>query len=329
MGISAIFWSVFVLCLAVSFVLSGMEAGVFALSRLRIRQQMRAGQVSAKVLHDYLENPENFLWTILVGNTVANFLILGWLVAKLHEALGESRVWFVVTFSVAVFLFYALFDLLPKMLFRMYPTRLCVALARPFRFIHLVLRPLVALVEAFSGALLRLRGGKAFTGHLFGNREELRLVMQESAQAFSSEERAMINHVLDLQTLTVRQAMRPLEQAVALTAQRPVGEALALCRERRLTRLPVWEERDGTPRIVGMLILNTVLYRADLDATKPVSEYMKPALFLDEDLRLEVALRRLQRSGQRLAIVLSREQREIGILGLRDVLKGVFGDVSL
>jgi CBS domain containing-hemolysin-like protein len=34
-----------------------------------------------------------------------------------------------------------------------------------------------------------------------------RLVMQESAQAFTSEERMMINRVLDLQTLTVRQAV--------------------------------------------------------------------------------------------------------------------------
>ena len=56
-------------CLALSFLLSGMEAGVFALSRLRIRQQMRAGKSSARVLHQFLENPENFLWTIIVGNT--------------------------------------------------------------------------------------------------------------------------------------------------------------------------------------------------------------------------------------------------------------------
>jgi putative hemolysin len=322
-------WVVFVLCLVVSFVLSGMEAGVFTLSRLRIRQQMRAGQVSAKVLHDYLEHPENFLWTILVGNTVANFLILGWLVAQLHEALGAYRVGFVVVFSVAVFLFYTFFDLLPKILFRMYPNRLCVLLARPFRLIHWVLRPLVALVETFSGALLRWRGGKAFTPHLFGNREELRLVMQESAQGFTSEERTMINRVLDLQTLTVRQAMKPLEQAVAITAQTPVSAALALCRERKFTRLPVWENRDGQQRIVGLLALNTLLYQSALDTTKPVGEYVKPALFLDEDLRLEVALRRLQRSGQRLAIVLGRDRREIGILTLQDLLKGIFGEVSL
>jgi CBS domain containing-hemolysin-like protein len=329
MTTNPIIWAAFVLCLVVSFVLSGMEAGVFALSRLRIRQQMRAGQPSAKVLHHYLENPENFLWTILVGNTVANFLILGWLVAKLHEALGAYRVWFVVVFSVAVFFFYAFFDLLPKMLFRMQPNRLCLLLARPFRFIHLALRPLVALVETFSGALLRWRGGKAFTGHLFGNREELRLVMQESAQAFTSEERTMINRVLDLQTLTVRQAMKPVEQAVALTAQTPVSAALALFRERKLTRLPVWENRDGQQRIVGLLVLNTLLYHPALDINKPVGEYVKPALYLDEDLRLEVALRRFQRSGQRLAIVLGRDRREIGLLSLQDVLTGIFGEVKL
>ncbi len=324
-----IIWAVFLVCLAVSFVLSGMEAGVFVLSRVRIRQQMRAGRASAKVLHDYLEHPENFLWTILVGNTVANFLILGWVVARLHEAFGGYRVWFIVVFSAVVFLFYGFFDLLPKMLFRRYPNRLCIALARPFRFIHLALRPMVALVEAFSGALLRWRGGKVFTGHLFGNREELRLVMQESAQAFTSEERTMINRVLDLQTLTVRQVMRPLEQAVLVTAQTPVGTALGLCRERNLTRLPVWEQREGGQRIIGMLAVNTLLYQPALDLSKPVSEYLKPALFLDEDLRLEVALRRLQRSGQRLAIVLSRERREIGILSLQDVLKVIFGEVSL
>ena len=307
-------WSVLIACLAVSFVLSGMEAGVFALSRMRIRQQMRTGLASARVLHGYLENPENFLWTILVGNTAANFLILGLLLANLHEALGEFRVWFMVVFSVAVFLFYAFFDLLPKMLFRMYPNRLCLLLARPFRFIHLALRPLVTMVEAFSGGLLRLRGSKAFTGHLFGNREELRLMMQESAQVFTSEERMMINRVLDLQSLTVRQAMRPIEQAVVMTAETPVSAALAVSRERKLTRLPVWEQRDGRQRVIGLLALNALLYQPNLDVSRPVSDYMKPALFLDEDVRLEVALRRLQRSGQRLAIVLSREQREIGIL---------------
>ena len=321
-------WILFAVCLALSFLLSGMEAGVFALSRLRIRQQMRAGRKSAQALHGYLENPENFLWTILVGNTVVNFSVLGWLVVVLFQWLQGHKFWFILLFSVIVFLFYTFCDLLPKMLFRLFPNRLCMAVARPFRLLHLLLRPLVWLVEGLSGAVLRWTGGKVFTGHLFGNREELRFVMQESAHALTTEERAMINRVLDLPSLTVRQIAKPLAQAVTVEVQSPVSTALELCRQHRFSRLPVWETRAGRRRVAGFVSMDVLLFQPELNLTRPLAEHVRPALYLDEDVRLEVALQRMQRSGQRLAIVLGRDRRETGIVTLEDILKVVFGEVN-
>lgn len=329
MAAQTLTWILIPLCLALSFLLSGMETGVFALSRLRVRQQLRAGRASARLLHGFLENPENFLWTILVGNTLVNFAFLGWVVATLHTHFEEQRLWFSIVFGVIVFLFYTLFDLLPKMLFRSYPNRLCMMSARPFRLVHFALRPLVALVEGVSALLLRWTGGKAFTGHLFGNREELRQVMLESTQAFSSDELAMINRVLDLQNLTVRQIATPLAQTVTIGAQTLTSEVLKLARERGLTRLPVWELRDGGQRIIGLVTANTLLFQPNLEAAKPVADHVKPALYLDEDLRLEDALRRMQRGGQRLAVVVGRNQRETGIVSLEDILKVIFGEVKL
>ncbi|RPI98617.1 MAG: DUF21 domain-containing protein [Chloroflexi bacterium] len=330
MGHNLLMWMISAGCLVLSFVLSGMESGVFALSRLRIRQQMRQGRRSAELLHRYLENPEDFLWTILVGNTLANFWILGWLVVLLHGVLGGHPVWFVGLYLLSVLLFYTLFDLLPKVLFRMFPNRVCLLLARPFGVIHLGLRPLVGVVKGVSDLLLRWRGGKVFTGRLFGNREELRLIMQESSQGLSSEERVMINRVLDLQTLTVRQVMHPLVEAVTIEASEPVNQLLTRCRERNLSRLPVWDVRDGQRQVIGVASLDTVLYQRErLDPTQPVREHVRPALFLEEDLRLELALRRMQRSGQRLAIVLARDRQASGVITLQDVLKLIFGEVRL
>src|SRR5205814_262343 len=122
---------VMTLSFALSFFMSGMEAGVFALSRLRIRQLMRAGKPRAKVLHAGLA-------------------------------------------------------------------------------------PLVDLLSRLARRLFRWTGGRTFTGRLFGSREELRQVMQESAEAFTSEERAMINRVLDLQHLSVGQLTTPLEKAITV-----------------------------------------------------------------------------------------------------------------
>jgi putative hemolysin len=316
-------------CLALSFGLSGMEAGVFALSRVRIRQQMRAGKTSARVLHGFLENPEHFLWTILVGNTLANFAILGFLIAQFNQLLAGHRGWFMVALGAAVFLFYTLFDLLPKMLFRLHPNRFCLLAAQPFRLIHLALHPLVRLVEWLAALKLRWTGEKVFPGRLFGNREELRMVMQESAPTFTSEEQAMINRVLDLQNLTVRQVAVPLSEALVVGQDTPMSEVIALGHERHVTRFPVAEGREGGRRILGIINLGSLVFEADLDMNKRAGDYVKPAVFVAEDLRLEVALQRLQRSSQRLAIVLGRDRRETGIIALEDILKVIFGEVKL
>jgi CBS domain containing-hemolysin-like protein len=290
---------------------------------------MRAGRASARLLHGFLERPENFLWTILVGNMLVNFAIFGWWFVTLYQALPGHRVWLALAYVAGVFLFYMLFDLLPKMLFRTYPNRLCLLSSRPFRVVHTVLRPLVALVEWISGAMLRRHGGKAFTGHLFGNREELRQLMQDSGQALTTEERGMITRVLELQNLTVRQFTTPLDQALTVEADTPTGDVLRLARERGRWRFPVWETRDGVRRIGGLLTLDALLYEGELDHARPAREHMRPALFLNEDWRLEEALSRMQRSGQRLALVLGPDQRERGLLTLEDILKSVFGEVKL
>jgi CBS domain containing-hemolysin-like protein len=318
---------VIALSLTLSFLLSGMEAGVLALSRLRIRHRMRAGDASARELYGYLENPEDFLWTILVGNTLANFAAVSLVVYRLEGWIG-SRQWLLwLSLLAVVFLLYALGDLLPKMLFRQLPNRLCLRMARPFRLIHLALSPLVALMAWLAGLLLRWTGGRTFTGNLFGNREELRMLMQESSQALTTEERAMINRVLDLQTMTVGDITVPLAQVVTVTVRTPLDTVLRLCREGGLTRLPVRAAEGG--RITGFVSLRTALYRSDLDPQNTAGDFLQPGLYLDAGMRLEMALQRLQRTGQRIAIVLGRDRTEVGIVTLEDILRFVFGEVSL
>jgi putative hemolysin len=325
----ALFALVFFFSLALSFFLSGMEAGVFALSRLRIRHLMRTGNPRARALYGYLEKPENFLWTLLIGNTLANLGVVSIGVIWLYHRLRGFPWALLLCLTVGVLLFYGVCELLPKMLFRLYPNRLCLLLVPPFRLVHLTLQPLVVPMALIARWLLRWSGGRRFTGHLFGNREELRIVMQESGKGLTSEERKMISRVLDLQNLTVNQIVTPIGLAVTVSMQTTVGEILALARERGFSRLPVWRDEGNRRRIIGLVTLNSLLYREALDPSKTAGDFLKPALYLDGELRLEVALSQMQRTGQRLAIVLGRDGAEVGIVSLEDILKVIFGEVKL
>jgi putative hemolysin len=264
-----------------------------------------------------------------VGNTLVNFVILGWAFARLHFYFAGQLGWIAGLFTVIVFIFYAFADLLPKMLFRAYPNRLCLSVARVVRLAHLALSPIVFLVEGISKIVLRWRGSQTFSVRLFGNREEMRAVMAEAAQALTTEEHVMVNRVLDLQHFTVGQIAVPLEKTLAAEVQTPFRDALRLAQEKNLSRLPVWEVRDGRKRIAGLLDVTAQLFHENLDLTKTAGELMTPALFLEDNTRLEVALRRLQRAGQRLAIVLARDGSEVGVVSLEDILKLMFGEVKL
>jgi CBS domain containing-hemolysin-like protein len=237
--------------------------------------------------------------------------------------------WIAVAFVGVVFIFYSFFDLLPKMLFRAYPNRLCLASANVLRLLNLALTPLVLLVERISQLALRWSGSPSFTGRLFGNREEMRAVMAEAAQALTSDEHAMVNRVLDLQHFTVARITVPLAKTHSVEANAPLRTAMELARKHNLSRLPVWEKRDRRRRIAGMLDVGALLFQEAPDPERPAAELMSPALFLDDDTRLEIALRRMQRAGQRLAVVLARDGSEVGVVALEDILKLMFGEVKL
>src|SRR5262249_8456703 len=145
------------------------ENGVMALNRFRVRRLTRSGDRRAAILQGFLQNPEDFLWTILVGNSVVNLVIFSLGFLQLQKWLGHRPIVEVAVVIAGVFLFYIVCELAPKTVFQRYPNRLSLALALPFRWIHGFLSPLVRIVSWFSRGLLHWTGGKAYTGRLFGS----------------------------------------------------------------------------------------------------------------------------------------------------------------
>jgi len=136
----------------------------------------------------------------------------------------------------------------------------------------------------------------------------------------------MINRVLDLQNLSASAVVKPLSLAVTVTAETPLVDAVQKAREAGLSRLPVWGTEPKRRRIAGLLDLSDLLYRDQLRPGLRAGDFLRPALYLDEGTRLEVALRQMQRTGHRMAIVLGRDGNEIGLMTLQDILRMIFGD---
>ena len=308
----------------ISFIFSGIESGVYSINRSRIKLQMREGNKRAAILLNFHRQPENFYLTVLLGNTIANGVFAVMLVLLLHKISSGALFW--CLFLLCVFSLFTVCDLLPKKLFSQFPNKLSLAVARPFLITQFLLTPFLSLIQALFGNSLAGAVGQPLAKQLFSNREELRKLMEDSDDGLSDGERTMISQVLRLSERTLGQTAIPLNLSVTASADSPISSVVDLCKDHRIARVPIWKFGGGQRKVVGIVTLKTSLYKEDYDSNKPASEYMQPALFLPADLKVEAALKRMQRSGQWLAIVTSESQKEAGIVSLQDILKVVFSD---
>jgi len=308
----------------ISFIFSGIQTGVYSINRSRIKQQGREGNKKAALLLNLQREPENFYLTVLLGNTIANGVFAIVMALMLKEIPSDLLFWSL--FLLCIFTLYTFCDLLPKKLFSRFPEKLSLAIVRPFRVTKLLLTPFVILIQALFGNTLAGAVGQPLAKRLFSNREELRKLMEDSDDGLSDGERTMISQVLRLSERTLAQVAIPLNLSVTASADSPISSVIALCRDHRIARVPIWKFGGGQRKVVGIVTLKTSLYKEDFDSDKPASEYMQPALFLPAALKVEAALKRMQRSGQWLAIVTSESQKEAGIVSLQDILNVVFSD---
>jgi CBS domain containing-hemolysin-like protein len=316
-------------CFLLSGFFSGMEAGVLSLNRERLRHYLNQGRKEASILLDYLSQPADFLWTILAGNILFSFAALFALVVSLTGLARQSPWLFVIGFFICVMVYVILFDLLPKTLYQRFPNRLCMYSVGVFRFISLVLKPLVWVVSRFGNIWLTPTRESIFFDNFYESREQIKNVLKDSSQLFTREEDSLITNVINYGDKHVSRWMRPIESSIRVAPEDPVHVFVDKCRSSGLNRLPVIRIENGLHKAVGEIGLYPILFEGLEDSDAPVTQYMQEPLVFPSDFTVHQALAQLQKNARRVAIVVGREQEALGLVTLNGVLAILFGEVDI
>lgn len=317
------------ICLILSGFLSGMEAGVLSLNRERLRTYYKQGKKSAAILINYLSQPADFLWTILAGNILFSFAALFSLVLALLNPARQNPWLFAICFLLFIIIYVTLFDLLPKTLFQKYPTRLCMYSVGIFRFISIVLKPLVWVVSHFGNLFLNPSRESSFFDKFYESRDQIKSVLKDSAQVFSTEEDHLITKVINLGDKPISHWMRPIETTIQVAPDDSVFSFVEKCKETTLNRLPVTQQSNDGVEAIGEIGLFPVLFDGLEHSPDHVSKHMLPPLFFPTDYTVHQALSTLQKNGRRMAVIVGRNQEALGIVTLNDVLGILFGEVDI
>lgn len=178
-----------------------------------------------------------------------------------------------------------------------------------------------------TGLMARLAGALRTAPR---DRAELLEILQQARaqQILDSDEHQMLEGVLEVSTMQVRDIMIPRGQMVVLERDANPQEMLEVIIESGHSRFPVIA--DDRDEVTGILLAKDLLrFYAEGDRTRfRIKECLRPAVFIPESKRLNVLLKEFRHSHNHMAIVVDEYGGVSGLLTIEDVLEQIVGEID-
>lgn len=304
---------------------SASEMAISSANRLRMENAAEEGSSAARAACKVLDNYEDTLSAILIGNNLCNIASDSLVTVVVAALIGS---WFTPISTVLVVLILIFFcESAPKIVAKKNANRLTMRVAPLLRLLTIILMPVIRLV----GLLIRLmtfamKGEQRQSGDEEAAAELQSILETVEDEGVIDEERSeLLRSALDFSEIPVMDAMTARVDVLAVDVEDSLEDILEQISDVPYTRIPVYE--DSLDNVVGVLYLNH-LFRALLDEEKPdLRSLLLPVSYVYKTVKLPDVLRQLRSLQQHLAVVTDEYGGTLGIVTLEDVLEEIVGDI--
>ena len=172
--------------------------------------------------------------------------------------------------------------------------------------------------------------GRFFQGEL-KNREELVEVIRDSEQndLIDQNTREMIEGVMEIAELRIRDIMIPRSQIIFIEDQQDLNTCLNTIIESAHSRFPVIVDADDRDNIVGILHAKDLLKFLREDAEEfDLSSLLRPVVIVPESKRVDRMLKDFRSERFHMAIVVDEFGAVSGLVTIEDILEQIVGDIE-
>ena len=156
--------------------------------------------------------------------------------------------------------------------------------------------------------------------------DEIKDMVAENIELLEDEKR-MINDILDLADMTVREIMKPRVDMIMAEDTEPARAALDRMRGTGYSRLPVYHEE--VDEVIGLVSYKDLIGPLlDGRIEDPVAEFMFEPLYVPETKNVLKLLSELQEARMQLAIVVDEYGGTDGLITMEDIIEEIVGEIN-
>jgi putative hemolysin len=315
-----------VLCVILAALASATETAMTSVGRLRVRHLAEEGSRAAVTLQRLNHDPNRFLSTVLVVNTVALILAsFATTLLSLRYLPRQFGFWGDLLVSLALSVFLLIFaEVTPKTLAIRNAERLALLAATPVDRLATALRPVLWSITLVSRVIT---GGRAARAPYLTEQELMTLLhVSEEQGVIEEKETEMISGIIEIGDKSVREVMVPRTDITAVEKAATLDEVTRVFQETGHTRVPVYE--GDLDHIAGVLNIKDLLYLLQRDSEEfDMEKVLRPVHFAPEQKMVDELLHQMQSEKVHMMIVVDEYGGTAGLVTLEDVLEEIVGEI--
>jgi CBS domain containing-hemolysin-like protein len=304
-----------------------------------------AGDRRAKIMEKIQAHLDEYLSVCQVGITLASIglgfvgepafaelilPVIRWMgIGGLAANLTAHGIAIAIAYLLVSFLHIVLGELVPKSIAIRLTERAALFTAYPLVFFRYLFLPPIWLLNSTVNGILRILRVPRVADKAAHSEDEIRIILDQSQSGGTISFRRLLHmeNVLDMGSLSVRNAMRPRRYVRFLAANAARSENDKVIAEYRYSRYPVIGTDENRP--LGYVHIKD-LFLADR-AGKPTDDltaYVRSSPAFREQDPLEQRLSEMQRKAAHMAMVFAEDGKWTGILTLEDAVEEVIGTIE-
>lgn len=310
-----------VILIAFSAYFSASETAFTSINRIRIKNLANDGNKRARMVQELSERYDDLLSTILVGNNIVNIAtsaIATVLFMEMHPVYGATISTIAVTIVVLIF-----GEISPKSLAKENPEKFAMTSAPFLKFLLILLTPVNWLFKFWKKLLALI----FHTDEVKPITEDELLTIVEEAETeggIDEEQSELIQNAIEFNELEAWDVLTPRVDIKAAEIDDSQQEIEELFLSTGFSRLPIYE--DDLDSIVG--VLNQKDFHNFIKGTDtPVSEYVKPVIFVAGSMKISQLLKRLQMGKTHIAIIVDEYGGTSGLVTMEDIIEELVGEI--
>ena len=317
---------VIIFLLIISAFFSGSETALTAASRPKMYQLEKENNLRAKIVNFLKNKKERLIGTLLLGNNLVNTLATAIATSFFINLLGDNQKGILYSTIVMTLLILIFGEVLPKTIAINKADKFALLFAPFIKFLVTILSPFTYLINFFTRIILKLFKFEISTD-ISTSEDELRGTIDLHAKSEgSTEEKDMLQGILDLDNLQVKEIMTHRKNLEVIYANESINKNIKKILNSQFTRLPLYDKNSD--KILGIINVKDVLKNINKKKKLDLKLIAKNAWFIPETTSVLDQLQEFKKKQRHLAFVVDEYGALMGIVTLEDIIEEIVGDIE-